>query len=215
MKNKKWSESEIDLIKELASKGVGYSKMEDQIGRTGKAISERMQKLGYVFGDFYKKEEKECLNCGKILGRNQYKYCSSSCSAKCTNPKRAKKKTCKTCGEDFSGRGKMNSIYCSRECFWEERKRLQKEKVLNNDVSIGQPSYKKYLIDLYGAKCMECGWERIHPITLKVPIEMHHIDGDSKNNKLDNLILLCPSCHSLTPSFRGLNRGNGRKNRKG
>jgi 5-methylcytosine-specific restriction endonuclease McrA len=62
---------------------------------------------------------------------------------------------------------------------------------------------------------MECGWEKIHPITLKVPVELHHIDGDSKNNKLDNLILLCPSCHSLTPSFRGLNRGNGRKNRKG
>ena len=30
---------------------------------------------------------------------------------------------------------------------------------------------------------------------------MHHIDGDCTNNKMENLQLLCPNCHSLTSNF--------------
>jgi 5-methylcytosine-specific restriction endonuclease McrA len=57
---------------------------------------------------------------------------------------------------------------------------------------------------------MECGWDKINPITNNVPIELEHIDGDSTNNSLENLKLLCPNCHSLTPTFGALNKGNGR-----
>ncbi len=42
---------------------------------------------------------------------------------------------------------------------------------------------------------------------------MNHIDGNSENNKEKNLELLCPNCHSLTPNFKGLNKGNGRHSR--
>jgi 5-methylcytosine-specific restriction endonuclease McrA len=72
---------------------------------------------------------------------------------------------------------------------------------------------KKYLIEKYGEKCMECGWDEKHPITGNVPIELEHIDGNSKNNELKNLKLLCPNCHSLTPTYKALNKGNGRHNR--
>ena len=74
--------------------------------------------------------------------------------------------------------------------------------------------YKKYLIDKYGAKCMECGWCRIHPTTGNVPVQLEHIDGNYKNNDLSNLKLLCPGCHSLTPTFGSLNKGNGREYRR-
>ena len=60
---------------------------------------------------------------------------------------------------------------------------------------------------------MECGWNKINPITNKVPIELEHIDGNSENNSLDNLKLLCPNCHSLTPTYKALNIGNGRYKR--
>ncbi len=49
-----------------------------------------------------------------------------------------------------------------------------------------------------------------NPVTGKVPLEIDHIDGDSENNKEENLRLICPNCHSLTPSFRNLNKGKGR-----
>jgi hypothetical protein len=39
-----------------------------------------------------------------------------------------------------------------------------------------------------------------------IPLELDHIDGNHQNNALDNLRLLCPNCHSLTPTFRGKNK---------
>lgn len=38
-----------------------------------------------------------------------------------------------------------------------------------------------------------------------IPLELHHIDGDHCNNNLDNLAVLCPNCHTLTPNYRGKN----------
>ena len=37
----------------------------------------------------------------------------------------------------------------------------------------------------------------------KIPLELHHVDGDRKNNNFENLQLLCPNCHSLTDNYRG------------
>lgn len=39
-----------------------------------------------------------------------------------------------------------------------------------------------------------------------IPLELDHKDGNHQNNSLDNLRLLCPNCHSLTPTFRGKNK---------
>lgn len=51
-----------------------------------------------------------------------------------------------------------------------------------------------------------------------ISLELDHIDGDNKNNKLDNLRVLCPNCHAQTPTYRGKNkkRNNSQtqKNRK-
>lgn len=39
-----------------------------------------------------------------------------------------------------------------------------------------------------------------------IPLELHHIDGDRKNNQMSNLKLLCCNCHALTSNYRGKNR---------
>lgn len=57
---------------------------------------------------------------------------------------------------------------------------------------------------LQGRKCQNCGlaeWNQ-QPITL----EVHHIDGDHLNNSLENLILLCPNCHSQTSNYKIRNK---------
>lgn len=78
-----------------------------------------------------------------------------------------------------------------------------------NDFNIS-PHIKRYLLEKYNSECTICGWNKKNPTTGNVPVEVEHIDGNWKNNKEENLTLLCPNCHSLTPTFRGLNRGKGR-----
>ena len=36
----------------------------------------------------------------------------------------------------------------------------------------------------------------------KIKLEVDHIDGDKYNNSRENLRLLCPNCHSTTPTWR-------------
>ena len=71
----------------------------------------------------------------------------------------------------------------------------------------------RYMRLTYGDRCSRCGWCEKHPITGEVPVELHHIDGDFSKTVESNLELLCPNCHSLTHTYRGRNRGNGRPQR--
>ena len=71
---------------------------------------------------------------------------------------------------------------------------------------------RRYLIAKNaGSGCSLCGWNKVHPITKRIPLEIDHIDGNAENNSKENLHLICPNCHSLTPHFRNLNKGKGRK----
>jgi Zn finger protein HypA/HybF involved in hydrogenase expression len=65
--------------------------------------------------------------------------------------------------------------------------------------------------DKYAEKCSNCGWNQKHPVTGHSPLEIDHIDGNANNNNEANLRLLCPNCHSLTVTYKNLNKGNGRK----
>lgn len=52
-------------------------------------------------------------------------------------------------------------------------------------------------------KCEKCGISEWcgKPIS----IQLHHIDGNRTNNSLENLIMLCPNCHSQTDNYCGKN----------
>lgn len=41
---------------------------------------------------------------------------------------------------------------------------------------------------------------------LPMPLELHHKDGERRNNVLNNLELLCPNCHAQTDNYRGKNK---------
>jgi len=52
--------------------------------------------------------------------------------------------------------------------------------------------------------CENCGLDTW--LGDKIPLQLHHKDGNHSNNKLENLQLLCPNCHSLTDTYAGRNK---------
>ena len=57
---------------------------------------------------------------------------------------------------------------------------------------------------LKARKCEECGWAK-SAADGRIPLELHHINGNGRDNRLYNLLILCPNCHSLKPNHRGRN----------
>ena len=69
---------------------------------------------------------------------------------------------------------------------------------------------RRYIFKKYNNKCTKCGWAKRNKYTKRIPLEINHKDGNFKNNKENNLDLICPNCHSLTKNYRSMNRGKGR-----
>lgn len=57
--------------------------------------------------------------------------------------------------------------------------------------------------NVFEHRCQGCGLEewRGQPI----PLELDHINGVSNDHRVENLRLLCPNCHALTPTWKGRN----------
>jgi hypothetical protein len=83
-------------------------------------------------------------------------------------------------------------------------KSLEKELVKNNNRNTN--SLRKRLIkaDMLKEICSMCGLDEW--LSNKIPLELDHINGVRSDNRIENLRVLCPNCHALTPTYRGKNK---------
>jgi len=88
---------------------------------------------------------------------------------------------------------------------------IGKPRISLNKILIKNSEFQSYKLKkrLFKAKlklprCEECGWAEISPDG-RLPLELDHINGDSKDNRIENLRILCPNCHSLKITHRGSN----------
>jgi hypothetical protein len=72
------------------------------------------------------------------------------------------------------------------------------------DALKSKPAIKRRLLKERGHACEFCGISEWN--NLPIVLEMDHIDGNSFNNSRENLRILCPNCHSQTPTFRNNKR---------
>lgn len=128
------------------------------------------------------------------------------------------KHTCINCGKQFLAKTTKRK-YCSHICQLEYQQKEWIRKWLSGEISgVSENDHwdnipdriRNYLFEKYNNKCSVCGWGETNPFTGRIPLEVEHIDGNAKNNRPENLTLLCPNCHSLTATYRGANRGKGR-----
>jgi hypothetical protein len=158
----------------------------------------------------------KCLQCGKKFksraGSNEKKrakFCGTDCSSK-SQRNRVKLK-CATCGKKFEKKAswlrksKSGLFFCDKEC-------KRKAQLLSSGITAIHPehygksklNYRKLAFENYKHKCAVCGWDEDERI-----LQVHHIDGDRKNNNLRNLIILCPTCHcKLTMKVYELTKKN-------
>lgn len=127
-----------------------------------------------------------CLHCGKPLNRQQKKFCSSKCCAEYRSNKII---------QDWLD-GKTSG--CNAGVYGELKH-----------------SIRAYILKQANYQCAWCGWGKTNPYTGLISLEVHHKDGNHRNNRPENLEVICPCCHSLTPNYKAANRNGTRKNRVG
>lgn len=120
---------------------------------------------------------------------------------------------CKECGKKVPHK---RYRFCSHKCRRDNDYHIFIAQWLAENIDGGTlnrvSSYvRRYLIETFGNRCMSptCGWDWKKPCS----VEVEHKDGNPHNHHKDNLMLICPNCHTQTPTYKGKNNGKGRHQR--
>lgn len=190
----------------------------------------------------YNKSPFLCINCQNSISfeKRKNKFCSHSCAGLYNNARKdweniktgpiPKNQDCTELYKNnnyvyIGGKVKWLCLNCLKEhtspkhragkfCDIKCQKSFEyKEKIKNwENVAPGTGIIKKYLKETFGNKCSICSissWNN-----KEIVLELEHRDGNSQNNSKENVCLICPNCHSQTPTYKGKNKGNGRHLRK-
>ena len=185
----KWNDKKEELERLINVEHVSYEEIGRKFGCSGSNIKKVAYRLGIELPDRRRVNPKETFNRGT-----------------------AKKGICKNCGKEFilykGTTGKFCSVNCQHDFQykeWVNRWKNGEEDGLKGEYGLSG-RIRRYLMEKNGCKCEKCGWGERNEYTGNVPLQVHHIDGDCKNNTEENLQLLCPNCHSLTDNFGSRNK---------
>ena len=120
---------------------------------------------------------------------------------------------CQCCKAEFRALTGSAKKFCSTECQHEAKKQNHYSQWMSGEKEKFDPRALRGLIERRdGWCCSACGLSSW--LDKPIPLEVEHKDGNSQNNRPENLCLLCPNCHAQTDTYKGKNRGNGRHARR-
>lgn len=133
--------------------------------------------------------KKTCsIECKKKYKEFLAKQKSTSIEVKCSFPGCNKAFLRRQC--DLNKTGKKSGYYfCSKKHQIDARYYLEDFK--SGKKTDGKASYRTFGLKLLGEKCEGCGYDEYSLL-----LDVHHLDGNRNNNKLENLMVLCPMCHA-------------------
>lgn len=161
---------------------------------------------------------KSCENCNSdfsiIIGSGR--FCSVKCSRSFATKNKRKEineKVSKTLtGKSTPGRGFVSGFDPRRKVFTKDdrvKAAIASRKSLDDRISktpfelLSKNVIKCLILSEQSDKCL-CGIDSWNGV--KLSLQLDHINGDRRNNTRENLRMLCPNCHSITPTYGGRNK---------
>ena len=181
--------NEKETLEKLIKEGVSHERIGRQYEVSGNAVKKAAKKLGIELEQRREISPNEHFN----KGVKQVHICTN-------------------CGKEFEHTKSSTNKFCSSKCHAEYKNKQYIERWKNGEENgmCGEYGLSKvirhYLLDKHNYKCEKCGWGETNSFTNTIPLEIHHIDGDYRNNKEENLQVLCPNCHSLTETHKSHNK---------
>lgn len=144
-------------------------------------------------------------------------WCCSKRPASCEEIKNKNSKGLKDSyqsGKRSSGKQQYQSLspIIKEKMAWSKGKKIISNEEIFTINSFFANEYVKSRIskdNLLEYKCSECdidAWRGKNLI-----LDLDHINGINTDNRIENLRYLCPNCHSLTHTYKGRNKNNGRQ----
>lgn len=126
---------------------------------------------------------KKCIKCGQEKEHHAKGLCYGCYRNLAWQPKTI---ICKRCGRERTFHAKELCKSCYNFVF-----KLDYNKAWNykKDYGIDVETYKRIT-----QKCVICNFDKV--------VDMHHLDGNKKNNSESNLVGLCPNHHKMLHDFR-------------
>jgi len=148
-----------------------------------------------------------CGHAAEFVTTSGRKSCSKSPSG-CPAIKEKNSKGLKKAYAD--GRKRIGWTEEHRSRSVESRRNSSAERLFVENSTATNDTVRTLLFEHYDVKheCQNCRiseWQGV-----SIPLELDHINGKSRDNRIENLRLLCPNCHSITPTWRGKNKNTGK-----